>query len=44
MEPRTLQYRFKNYLEEAGVDYVNFQTLRHTFATRAIEKGINVKA
>lgn len=38
MEPRTLQYRFKNYLEEAGVDYVNFHTLRHTFATRAIEK------
>lgn len=44
MEPRTLQYRFKNYLEEAGVDYVNFHTLRHTFATRAIEKGINVKS
>ena len=34
----------KNYLEEAGVDYVNFHTLRHTFATRAIEKGINVKS
>ncbi len=38
MEPRTLQYRFKNYLEEAGVDYVNFHTLRHPYVKSTTKK------
>lgn len=44
IEPRTLQYRFKRYLEQCGIPYVNFHTLRHTFATRCIELGFEVKS
>lgn len=43
MEPRTLQYQYKNYLKDAGVSYYNFHTLRHTFATRCIMCGIDPK-
>ena len=43
MEPRTLQYRFKRILHFAGVQYVNFHALRHTFATRAISCGVDIK-
>ena len=33
-----------NYLlAAAGVEHANFHALRHTFATRAIENGVNVK-
>ena len=33
-----------NYLlAAAGIEHANFHALRHTFATRAIESGVNVK-
>ena len=44
MEPRTLQYRFKKQLEEAGLPNKNFHVLRHTFATNCIEGGTDVKS
>ncbi len=43
IEPRTMQNRFKSYLKEADIDDANFHSLRHTFATRCIESGFDVK-
>lgn len=44
IEPRTLQYRFKRILQKCGVEYFNFHMLRHTFATRCIAQGFDVKS
>ena len=44
VEPRTMENRFKTILEKCGIEYVNFNTLRHTFATRCVEVGFDVKA
>lgn len=44
VEPRNLQYHFKRVLEESYLEEVNFHTLRHTFATRCVEVGVDVKS
>lgn len=44
MEPRTLQYRIEKYTRECGLDGVHAHTLRHTFATRAVEVGFEIKS
>ena len=43
IDPRTMQYHFKKYLKKCGVEDISFHTLRHTFATRCIELGFDVK-
>ena len=43
IEPRIMQNRFKAYLAEGKIEEANFHSLRHTFATRCIEAGFDVK-
>ncbi len=43
MEPRTFQYQYKRCLARAGIRYLNFHSLRHTFATRCITIGMDPK-
>lgn len=43
MEPRKLQRYLKKYAGECGIEDIHFHTLRHTFATRCIEAGFDVK-
>ena len=44
MEPRALQYRFRVFQERNGLERRNYHSLRHTFATRSIERGYDAKA
>ncbi len=43
VEPRTMQNRFKKYIRESGIANTNFHATRHTFATRCVELGFDVK-
>ena len=44
MEPRTLQYRIAKYTKACGLEGGHAHTLRHTFATRAVEVGFEIKS
>lgn len=44
MEPRVLQYRIQKYTRDCGLEGVHAHTLRHTFATRAVEVGFEIKS
>jgi len=41
-EPRTFQDLFKRCVRQAGIQDANFHALRHTFATRSLERGMDV--
>ena len=42
MEPRVMQYHFERILEQARLPHTGFHTLRHSFATRCMELGVDV--
>lgn len=44
VNPRTLEYRFHKVLTQANVSQTNFHSLRHTFATKCIQIGMDVKS
>ena len=44
LSPRTLEYRFKKLVGECEITTINFHALRHTFATRCIEAGVDIKS
>ncbi len=44
VEPRTMQNHLKKVLESASLRSVNFHALRHTFATRCVEVGFDIKS
>ncbi|ALS01905.1 hypothetical protein ATZ33_11090 [Enterococcus silesiacus] len=41
-EPRTIRYQFKRLLQKFKLVECSFHALRHSFATRCLEKGINI--
>ena len=43
-DPRAMQYRYKVLLTRCGVRYRNFHCLRHSYATRCVERGVDVKS
>lgn len=43
LSPRTYEYRYHRLLDECGIQSINYHALRHTFATRCIEVGVDVK-
>lgn len=44
VEPRTMQNHFKSYVKDSGISDANFHALRHTFATRCVEVGFEIKS
>ena len=44
IEPRTMQNHFKRLLKRCEIEDANYHALRHTFATRCVELGFDVKS
>lgn len=44
IEPRSLQYRMAHYVKDCGLEGVHFHSLRHSFATRCVEVGFEIKS
>ena len=44
VEPRLMQLTFERMIKDCGLPKTNFHALRHTFATRCIEVGFDIKS
>lgn len=44
IEPRCMENHFKAVAKECDIQNVNFHALRHTFATRCVELGFDIKS
>lgn len=44
VSPRTYEYRYHRLLDCCGVDSINYHALRHTFASRCVEVGVDIKS
>lgn len=44
ISPRTYEYRYHKILKKSGLPPINYHALRHSFATRCIEVGVDVKS
>jgi len=44
IEPKNYYVKYKRWLGECGLADYNFHALRHTFATRCIERGFDPKS
>ena len=42
-EPRIMQQKFRKMADACALENVTFHTLRHTFATRCVEAGFDIK-
>jgi integrase len=43
VEPRTIQNHFKRIAKALGISDASFHSLRHTFSTRCVEAGVDIK-
>lgn len=43
ISPRTFEDRFHKVMKKNNIEHFNYHALRHTFATRCIEAGVDVK-
>lgn len=43
-KPRTFEYHYHRILDKCGIASINFHALRHTFATRCVEVGVDIKS
>lgn len=43
IEPRNMMRKFYSFIHKAAIPKANFHSMRHTFATRALEAGIHPK-
>ena len=43
MSPDSVLHRLQRVLKRAGLPRIRFHDLRHTFATLALQNGVNVK-
>lgn len=44
LEPRNYYRKYQKIMQECGLGEYNYHALRHTFATRCVEKGFDVKS